>query len=109
MIVIDGETLRSWLAAGDPIALVHAGAATSFREGHLPGAVAFSDVDQAAGSLRSTDVVVVYGRDDACTTSRAMAAELARRGFSHVSWYAGGMAEWVAAGSPTEGPSDLPT
>lgn len=102
MDLIDGPDLRRRLAAGAPIVLIHAATAVPFRTAHLPGAVAFSDIDQASAALRSADVIVVYGADHECEDSRSMAAELARRGFGDVAWYAGGLAEWTACGGLVE-------
>ncbi len=103
MNTIDTAQLRARLAAGRRPWLVHAAEAMSFRSSHLPGAVAFGEAEQAAAFLRADDVIVVYGFDGACRTSRALADELSERGFAHVSWYAEGLEGWLAAGGQVEG------
>ncbi len=103
---IETPDLRARLAAGERMWLVHAAETVNFRFAHLPGAVAFADADQAATFLRPTDTIVVYGVDRTCRTSRTLAAELSRRGFAHVTWYADGLDGWMAAGGNVEGTHD---
>jgi rhodanese-related sulfurtransferase len=99
--VIAREELRSRLAAGDPIWLVHVPAGT-FGRGHLLGAVAFGDLARVCHSLRPQDTVVVYGPDAGCTVSRDLVEQLRRQGYVDSWWFADGLRGWVAAGGEVE-------
>ena len=103
MNTIDTTQLRTQIAAGQPLWLVLAAEAVTFRFAHLPGAIAFADADQIVAFLRADDAIVVYGSDPTCDTSRTLAIELSRRGFTDVSWYADGLKDWLATGGHIEG------
>jgi hypothetical protein len=98
---IAAAELRSRLAAGEPIWLIHVPANT-FAGGHLLGAVAFGELARIRDSLRPQDTVVVYGPDAACTASRDLVVELRRRGYGDSWWFADGLRGWAAAGGDVE-------
>lgn len=100
---IDTDTLKERLAQGDRLWLVHDPQCGDFRRQHLPGAILFTDIEQASRVLRPHDVIVVYGTDKNCQTTRVMASRLAQLGYSQVYLYQGGLKEWNNTGGPIEG------
>jgi hypothetical protein len=104
---IAGTQLRSRLAAGDPIWLIHVPAST-FARGHLLGAVAFGELARIRDTLQPRDTVVVYGPDEACTASRDLVVELRHQGYGDCWWFADGLRGWAAAGGDVEGTDDRP-
>jgi rhodanese-related sulfurtransferase len=67
---------------------------------HIPGSETFTDLDEALGVLGRDDDVVLYCSHEACSSSRLAYRLLAGRGFRSVRRYAGGLADWAAAGLP---------
>jgi len=77
-----------------------------FRDGHLPGAhhMPQDSVTELAPKVvpdRTTEIVV-YCASDTCRNSHVAAADLVRLGYPNVSIYAGGKADWQAAGLSLE-------
>ena len=77
---------------------------SAYKSGHLPGARWFSmDEGRAlahAAACNSNVPNVVY--DENCELSRAVATVLENVGYRDVRVYAGGKADWQAAGLPVE-------
>lgn len=105
---ITRDELKSRLDEKRPMALVEALGPEQFREGHLPGAVNIPPdrVRELAPTLLPDkhQEIVVYCANVACHASGDVARELTRLGYDRVSHYAGGKADWRAAGFPIERP-----
>jgi len=80
--------------------------APHYKKEHLPKAIniPLKRVRQDSGKqLRKDEAVIVYSRDHECDLSARAAWHLESMGFHEVYRYTAGMADWVAAGYPTEG------
>jgi rhodanese-related sulfurtransferase/CBS domain-containing protein len=77
----------------------------SYRREHLPGAanVPLGQLAEASDQLDPTRPVVVYCSDARSDVSARAAARLEELGFRSIYRYAGGRADWRAAGLPTHG------
>ncbi|MFW5722607.1 MAG: rhodanese-like domain-containing protein [Desulfohalobiaceae bacterium] len=83
---------------------------TSFRRGHIPGAVnlPLSEVScEGPGLLERTipgkdTVLVVYGFEASCSTSEMLANLLRRMGYLNIVEMPDGMVGWQEAGLPLE-------
>lgn len=103
--VISREGLLRAMSA-DTITLLEALPAPHYAAEHLPGAI------NVPGELTAEDAariapdphgtVVVYCSGPGCGRSTVTAAALSRFGFTDVRVYAGGKADWFAAGLPME-------
>lgn len=78
----------------------------SFAAGHLPGAFAMplERIREVATEVApdKTRAIVLYCASDTCLNSHVAAEKLERLGYRSVAVYAGGKAEWAAAGLPLE-------
>lgn len=87
--------------------LVEALPARYFDQGHLPGAVNINVGEtkvKAPALLPTRDAdIVVYCASATCTNSDQVAVQLNALGYSNVSVFKGGKAEWEAAGHALEG------
>jgi rhodanese-related sulfurtransferase len=103
--LIDRTDLQTKLA--DPrLVLLEALPVTYYNQGHLPGARWFPH-DRAkelapVAAPRKDDPIVVYCASDTCQNSHVAAKVLADLGYLDVHVYAGGKADWAAAGLPLE-------
>ena len=105
--VITLDELRARLDSGDPVTLVEALPPMYYEQEHLPGAINIphDEVDELApGVLPEVDAeIVVYCASGPCQNSGIAARRLASLGYTNVSDYHEGKAEWIAAGLPVEG------
>lgn len=103
--LIDRETLVS-LASNPRTVLLEALPHTYFVQGHLPNARWFphdKSRELAAVAIpRKSDPVVVYCASSTCQNSKVAAKVLTDLGYTDVSVYAGGKADWQDAGLPLE-------
>lgn len=103
---IDRESLRQALANGRKPRLVEALPAAYYEQGHLPGAVNIPHdaVNTLAPRLLpdKTATIVVYCASETCRNSDYAAQRLRALGYADVRTYAGGKADWIAAGLPVE-------
>lgn len=101
---ISREELQAALAERDEVVLVETLRTEHFEQGHLPGAVHLhpDDVAQrAAEVLHDRDAfVVTYCSNAACRNSAAVAAHLAKLGYTNVRRYEAGKQDWQDAGLP---------
>lgn len=67
--------------------------------------IAIDELDSAANMIEKTAEVVVYCSDYSCASSHYARTRLMELGFTNVSVYKGGMAEWFTKGLPSEGPA----
>ncbi len=99
MNVITTEELRDKLACADGVQLVMAMPAYAFEAKRIPGSRHF---DEALDALDPDDEIVLYCGTVYCPGSIYAYRFLERRGYRRVRRYAGGIAEWEAAGHSLE-------
>lgn len=102
---IGREQVRKRIDAGTAV-VVEALPPSYHRDRHLPGALNLphDQVDALAPGLipDKDSEVIVYCADQACPNSHLAAQRLEELGYTNVSTYADGKADWVGAGLPTE-------
>ena len=106
MNVIGRDELRIKLARGDKLELVMTMPEHAYRAKHLPASRHVENVEQALATLDPAAEIVVYCSNEYCAASIYAYRALERRGYARVRRYAGGVADWEAAGYPLE--SGLP-
>lgn len=97
---IDRDDLKAKLDRGDDFVLLMTHNDHAFETAHIPGSTHFHPLEHSPADLpqdRSTEVVV-YCTDEACIASQAVYHNMVAEGYSAVRRYAGGIADWVAAG-----------
>jgi rhodanese-related sulfurtransferase len=104
---ISKEELKAKLDRGDKLTIVEVLPAQYYRHTHLPGAINLppEEFGKLAPQLLpdKSAAIVVYCADVDCKLAPEAAAELEAQGYTDVSEYPGGKADWVEAGLPTEG------
>jgi rhodanese-related sulfurtransferase len=72
---------------------------------HIKGSIhiPFEMIEQQADAIDKTADIVIYCSNYQCATSEYAARKLCALGFTNVSIYEGGMAEWFQQGLPCEG------
>lgn len=105
MKTITREDLQA-LLNNPKLILLEALTEASYQEGHLPGARLFpmtSAREQARSVAPSQSApIVVYCASETCKNSDAVAKVLSDVGYTDVSVYKGGKADWLSAGLPLE-------
>lgn len=107
---IDRAELLERLGTGQ-VTLLDAQGPGWFEKEHLPGAVRgrLDDPEATIAELGgSDDEIVVYCSSDTCQGSALAASLLEGRGFTNVSRYTGGKADWMGAGLPLESSETTP-
>ncbi len=104
---ISRDELKGKLDNNESISIIEALPEKYFRHSHLPGALNLPHdaVDTLAPSLlpdKGTEIIV-YCANVACKNSGIAAEALAALGYSNVSVYEAGKADWIEAGYPIEG------
>lgn len=102
MKTISREEIQSQLS---DLVILEALPETYFKSGHLPGARWFpvAEARERARGLAASDApIVVYCASDTCQNSHQVAKLLEGVGYTNVRVYAGGKADWQAAGLPVE-------
>ena len=105
--LINPLKVRRLIESGN-IVLIDVRRADIFAQGHLPGArsVPLYDFeenrDRFLADVTPQDAVLAYCSGVTCTDSHTFAAHLLKMGFSNVSVYAGGFAEWAEMGFEVE-------
>lgn len=102
MNVITTEELRARLERGEELQLVMALPAHAFQARRIPGSRHFETVGEALETLDRNDEIVLYCGTAYCPGSIYAYRLLEREGYRRVSRYAGGIADWEAAGHPVE-------
>lgn len=103
MNLISREELKEKLDRGDDFKLVMVLGDWAFHARHIPGSLNISHMNEIEGQLDPQDEIVVYCSDQTCIASQAAYHFLTKKGFTKVRRFAGGLAEWDAAGYPLEG------
>lgn len=108
MNAIDRDELKEKLDRGDDIVLVMVLGDWAFRASHIPGSVNYSSPEEAMQVLDKNAEIVVYCSGGTCPASKYAYDMLVYNGFVNVRRYAGGLADWQAAGYPLEGDMTTP-
>jgi rhodanese-related sulfurtransferase len=103
MEMIEREELKAALDDGADLKLVMAMHQHHFEAAHIPGSVQLFELEQADELLDRDDHIVVYCSDRACQASSLVGQKLIDAGYVDVRHYAGGLADWAAAGYALEG------
>jgi rhodanese-related sulfurtransferase len=102
MNLITRDELRIKLARGDEFKLVMTMPERAYRAKHIPGSHHAESVEHALALFDPAEEIVVYCADVCCAASIYAYWALVRRGYPRVRRYAGGLADWEAAGYPLE-------
>ncbi len=105
MKLISREELRQKLERADDVKLVMTLSAFAHASKRIPTSLHFDTVGEALAVLDPDDEIVVYCGDVHCAASIYAYRLLEREGYTRVRRYAGGIADWEAAGYPLEGGS----
>lgn len=103
---ITREELRRRQVRGEDFELVNVLAPDSFRREHIPASVNVprDQIESRAPRLWDKDRdIVVYCASFECQSSRRVARTLEKLGFSSVTAFEGGMADWKDAGYSVTG------
>lgn len=95
--------LKARIASEDDPLLVMAMDQRRFDTAHIDGSISFDSLLADLATLNRSREVVVYCTGPQCAASKLRAAFLVDSGFTNVSRFAGGLAEWSEAGLPLEG------
>lgn len=110
-LTIGAATLRRRLASDDerPV-LVNALAREAFDEERIPGSISIPVAEAlrlAPAALAIDQPIVVYCSSRSCTASPTLAQKLVDIGFTDVTDFEGGLAEWQEAGLPIQRSREL--
>ena len=108
MKLITREELREKLERTEEFKLVMTLSAFAHRTKRIPTSLHFETVGEALAALDPADEIVVYCGDVHCAASIYAYRLLEREGYTRVRRYAGGIADWEAAGYPLEGGAVTP-
>lgn len=87
------------------VTLIDVNGSTSYKEGHIPGAIDFTSAekDLAAKLPAQKDALVVaYCGNEECGAYAAAAKKAKELGYTNVKHYSKGIAGWKEAGEKTE-------
>jgi rhodanese-related sulfurtransferase len=102
MKLITRDELRIRIARGDKLKLVMTMPELAYCAKHIPHSVCIPTVDEAVERLERAEEIVLYCSDVYCASSIYAYRALERRGYTNLRRYAGGIADWEAAGYPLE-------
>ena len=103
MRLISRDELKAKLDRRDNVKLVMVLGPWQFDAKHIPGSLHITSIERAVELLEPDDEIVVYCSNPACGASIAAYWMLTDAGFANVRRFAGGVADWEAAGYPLEG------
>ncbi len=103
MRLISRDELKAKLDRGDNFKLVMTLGPWQFDAKHIPGSLHITSIQRALDLLEPDDEIVVYCSNPACGASIAAYWMFTDAGFAKVRRFAGGVADWEAAGYPLEG------
>lgn len=103
MHLISRDELKAQLDGSDDVRLVFALDPSAFAVAHIPGSLSFDSLEHARRVLRPDDDIVVYCSHPQCQASVIAYQQLVGHGYRRVRRYAGGLADWQAAGYPLDG------
>jgi rhodanese-related sulfurtransferase len=109
MNLISREELHGKLVRGEPFELVMTMSARHYAAKRIPASRHYENLAEALDSLDPEQEIVVYCSDVYCAASIRAYYFLTRNGYERVRRYAGGIADWEAAGYRIEsGPAGRP-
>ena len=100
---IERDELKERLDRGDDFKLVMALSEWEFQAKHIPGSLNVNNPNTAKEILGLHEDIVVYCSDETCVASKIAYQMMKAGGYTNVRRYAGGIADWEAAGYPLEG------
>lgn len=100
---ISREELKTMLEDGTAFKLVMTLGDWAYRAKHIPHSINVPSPQAGMVLLRPNEEIIVYCAGPECIASISAYHLLKRAGFKHVRRYAGGLADWEAAGYPLEG------
>lgn len=98
MNLITRAELRAKLDRGDTVKLVMTLSESAYRAKRIPKSLHFETIKETIAALDPEEEIVVYCADVHCSASIYAYYLLERAGYGHVRRYAGGIADWEAAG-----------
>ncbi|MBV8989308.1 MAG: rhodanese-like domain-containing protein [Solirubrobacterales bacterium] len=107
MNLISRDELRAKLERGDDFKLLMVLSANAYSAKHIPGSLHFATWHDALAVLDPAEEIVVYCAGVYCAASIRFYSLLERSGYTRVRRYAGGVADWEAAGYPIASETDL--
>lgn len=102
MNLITRDELRAKLDRGDEFTLVMTLSEFAYRAKHIPTSLHFESAEDMLGALDPGQEIVLYCADPHCPASILAYGVLEQAGYRRVRRYAGGIADWEAAGYPIE-------
>ena len=108
MNLITREELQTKLKTEDEFKLVMTLDTPAYKTKHIPGSLCVESVAEALELLDRDDEIVVYCADVYCASSIYAYYALEREGYRKIRRYAGGVADWEAAGNPLTGGTRRP-
>ena len=106
---IETEVLKTKQGSGEKIYLIDTLAAESYDMYHIKGALSvpydenfIANFEENVGAPKDAEIIT-YCASHSCQLSSLAANALEAAGYTNVGHYADGLAEWRAAGFPTEG------
>lgn len=100
MKFITAEDLHNRLQESDSIKLVAVVDTWKHQQIRIPGALNFSNVQDAITSLNQDDDIILYCSGWPCVSSTWAYRLLSGRGYKNLTIFRGGLAEWQAKGYP---------
>ena len=97
MQTISSAELKEKLDRGDDFKLVMTMNEQAFHKAHIPGSL-WATIQNVTEVVHPNEEIVVYCSNLYCPASIAAYQLLVRAGYAHVRRFAGGLAEWEAAG-----------
>jgi rhodanese-related sulfurtransferase len=94
------DELKTKLDHSDSFLLVMAMDQRRFDTAHIEGSVSFDTLLEELPNLGRETEIVMYCTNEACVASKLRSTFLIDSGFTRVSRFAGGLAEWSQAGLP---------
>ena len=100
ILEIERDELKAKLDRGDDFVLIMAHSRTAFETAHIPGSINFFPLEDTLEDLPADKdaEIVVYCTDPACVASQMTYHGMVANGYTNVRRYAGGLADWDAAG-----------
>jgi rhodanese-related sulfurtransferase len=96
--------LKQAIADGK-VFLIDVNGSSSFREGHIPGAVDFASLGEKIASVlpeQKDAMIVAYCGGPSCGAYKQAAKAVAALGYQNVRHFSGGISGWKQAGEKTE-------
>jgi rhodanese-related sulfurtransferase len=91
--------------ASKSVVLLDANGTSSFKEGHIPGAIDFDANRAQLATLLPADkgaLIVAYCGGEKCMAYKAAAAAAVKLGYTNVKHFAPGISGWKSSGQATE-------